>query len=91
MSENGIRHEGSAFFIERDGKRVAELDYRLEGATATIFHTWVDPALRGGGEARKLVDAAAAWARNENMKLAAACSYVRALFARSRDFDDVRA
>jgi predicted GNAT family acetyltransferase len=88
---NEIRHEDGAFFIEEGGRRIAELSYRLAGATAIIHHTWVDPALRGGGEARRLVDAAAQWARAENVKLSPACSYVRALFTRSRDFDDVRA
>jgi predicted GNAT family acetyltransferase len=91
MSENAIRHEGNAFFIERGGKRVAELLYRLDGATVIAYHTWVDPALRGGGEARRLVDAAADWARVEGLKISPACSFVRVLFARSSDFDDVKA
>ena len=90
MSGNEIRHEDCAFFIADGGRRVAELEYRLSGATAIIFHTWVDPSRRGGGDARRLVDAAAQWARSESHKLRADCSYVRALFARSRDFDDVR-
>ncbi|SRR5260221_8487309 len=94
---NEIRHEDGTFFIEEGGRRIAELNYRRAGATrlgqstAIIYHTWVDPALRGGGEARRLVDAAAQWARAGNLKLSPACSYVRALFTRSRDFDDVRA
>jgi len=88
---NEIHHEDGAFFIEEGGRRIAELGYRLAGGTATIYHTWVEPSLRGGGEARRLVDAAAQWARAENIKLSPACSYVRALFTRSREFDDVRA
>lgn len=89
-----IRHEGGerdgSFFIERDGRRIAQLTYRMMGADAMLDHTWVDPSLRGGGEAKRLVDAAAEWARSEHLKLVPACSYVRALFARSPDYADVQ-
>jgi len=36
------------------------------------------------------VDAAADWARREHLKLVPACSYVRALFARSSAYADVQ-
>lgn len=89
-----IRHEGrerdGSFFIERDGRRIAELTYRMMGADAMLDHTWVDPAVRGRGDAKRLVDAAAEWARREHLKLVPACSYVRALFARSPAYADVQ-
>jgi hypothetical protein len=50
-----IEHEShdrhGAFFIQREGRRVGELTYHLAGDTAIVGHTWVDPRLRGGGEA----------------------------------------
>ncbi len=89
-----IRHEGGerrgAFFIEREGRRIAELTYRMMGADAMLDHTWVDPNLRGGGEARSLVAAAVDWARMEHVKLVPACSYVRAVFDRTPAYADVR-
>ena len=89
-----IRHEGGerqgAFFIEREGRRVAELTYRMMGADAMVDHTWVDPKLRGGGEARSLVAAAVEWARQEHMKLVPVCSYVRTVFDRTPGYADVR-
>jgi hypothetical protein len=89
-----IRHEGGerhgAFFIEREGRRVAELTYRMMGADAMVDHTWVDPALRGGGEAKSLVQAAVEWARQEHMKLVPVCSYVRTVFDRTPAYADVR-
>jgi len=89
-----IRHEGGehggSFFVERDGRRIAQLTYRMAGADAMLDHTWVDPSLRGAGEAKRLVDAAAEWARRERLKLVPACSYVRALFARSSAYADVQ-
>jgi uncharacterized protein len=89
-----IHHESversGAFFIEREGRRVAELTYRMMGGDAMVDHTWVDPKLRGGGEAGSLVAAAVQWAREEHVKLVPACSYVRAVFDRTPDYADVR-
>lgn len=89
-----IRHESGerdgAFFIEREGKRVAELTYRMMGADATVDHTWVDPKLRVGGEAKSLVAAAVDWARQEHVKLVPACSYVRSVFDKTPEYGDVR-
>ncbi len=80
------------FTLQRAGRQVGELTYTLSGSRLTIRHTGVDPALRGRGAARKLVDAAVQFARAENLKLASRCSYASALFARSRgEFADVLA
>lgn len=85
--ENGTRGE---FFIERGGKRVAELTYSMSGTAAVVGHTWVDPALRGGTLASDLVEAAVRWARAGDRKIVPACSYVRAVFARTPAYADVR-
>jgi hypothetical protein len=77
------------FFVEREGRRVAELTYSLSGAAAVVGHTWVDPTLRGAGLAPALVDAAARWARGEGVKIVPVCSYVRAVFQRSAKYADV--
>jgi uncharacterized protein len=88
-----IRHESGerdgAFYIERDGRRIAQLTYRMAGTDAMVDHTWVDPDLRGQGDALRLVDAAVEWARREHVKLVPACSYVRAVFARTPAYTDV--
>src|SRR5882672_10641362 len=88
-----IRHESGerrgAFFIEREGKRVAELTYRMMGPDAMVDHTWVDPDLRGGGEAKSLVAAVVGWARQEHVKLVLACSYVSSVFDKTPDYADV--
>ena len=86
-SETGQR---GVFFLERDGRRVAELTYSLSGDRALVDHTYVDPALRGGTIAPSLVEAAVRWARAENRKIVPLCSYVRSVFARSRAYDDVK-
>ena len=58
---NPIAHEENpprgAFFIEQDGKRLAEMTYsRVNGALIIIDHTEVDPAMTGQGVGRKLLD-----------------------------------
>jgi predicted GNAT family acetyltransferase len=84
-----IRHEDGRFFIERDGERVAELTYRMDGGDAILDHTFVDPKLRGGTLARDLVDAAVQWARAEERKVVAMCPYVRKVFASTPAYADV--
>jgi predicted GNAT family acetyltransferase len=82
-----IRHapDEGRFYVERDGESLAELTYRLEGpGRAVIEHTRVSEALRGGGVARRLVDAAVAWARASGTKLVPVCTYAKAVLERDR-------
>ena len=89
-----IRHtetgQRGVFFLERGGRRVAELTYSLSGDKALVDHTYVDPSLRGGTIAPSLVEAAVRWARAENRKIVPLCSYVRSVFARTKAYEDVR-
>lgn len=89
-----IQHEdgdtGGAFVVVERGRRLAELSYtRSEPGTVVLVHTEVSSALQGRGVARKLVDAAIAWARRTGTKLVPACSYARSVFDRSPDLRDV--
>jgi hypothetical protein len=79
------------FALDRDGRRVAEMTYRRLGDSRVLVdHTYVDPALRGHGVARQLLDATVAWARQTNTKLSATCSYVVVQFARDATLRDVQ-
>ena len=83
-------HDGRGeFYIEREGRRVAELTYSSNAGAMVVGHTWVDPALRGGRLAPSLVEAAAGYARAEGRKIIPMCSYVRAVFGRSAQYADV--
>ena len=88
--KHSITGNRGVFFLERDGRRVAELTYTLSGETALVDHTFVEPRLRGGTIAPSLVEAAVRWARKENHRIVPLCSYVRTVFDRNRAYDDVR-
>ena len=94
--EHPIAHEESghrgAFFIEQDGKRLAEMTYsRVSAALIIIDHTEVDASLGGQGAGRSLLDAAVRWARETHTKVLATCPFASAQFARDPSIRDVLA
>ena len=93
MGMNNIQHERNghrgAFFLERDGERLAQMTYTVAGTRVIIDHTDVDDRLRGTGMGRKLVDAAVQWARKENARLMPLCPYAKSVFDKTPDYSDV--
>ena len=94
--ELDIRHEesgdGGSFFVELDGKRVALQVYRrVDDHHVVITHTEVDDVLRWKGVARRLLDAAVAWARASGTRVTATCPYVKAQFEKDPSIRDVLA
>ncbi len=94
QADSEIRHEEAngqgAFFIEREGKRVAEQAYRrLDEHRVVIVHTEVDASLRGQGVARRLLDTAVAWARATGTRVKATCPYAKAQFEKDASIRDV--
>lgn len=67
-------------FIYQANGAAARLEYRLfqvEGLPAVDFyHTFVPPEFRGQGIAALLTTAALEWARQQNLRIYASCSYV---------------
>lgn len=67
-------------FIYQANGAEAQLEYRLfqvEGQPAVDFyHTFVPPEFRGQGIAALLTTAALEWARQQQLKIYASCSYV---------------
>ena len=89
-----IQHQetqrGSEFFIERDGRHIAEITYQYQDeATIVADHTWVDNSLRGQGVARQLLDVLVAFAREKQLKIVPTSSYVDVMFQREAEFADV--
>jgi predicted GNAT family acetyltransferase len=90
-----IRYERNgnrgAWFIERDGKRLAQMTYTVAGSRVIIDHTEVDDALRGTGAGGKLVRAAVEWARKENARLMPLCPFAKSVFDKTPEYADVLA
>lgn len=79
-----------AFRHEPDGELLAEITWTLLGDVMVMDHTYVSPALRGQGIAKALLDRAADYARDEELKMEPVCSYVVTAFERYKDYDDVK-
>ena len=87
-----VRHDeaASSFVAEIDG-HLAHADYVLDGTRMTFTHTYVPPELRGRGIAEQLVRPALAYARDRNLRVIPACSYVSTFIARHPEFTDLLA
>ena len=89
-SDNG--KTGAFFKADASGRRVAEISYIWNGGELIeANHTWVDDSLRGQGAARELLDVLAGFAREKQLKIVPACSYVEVMFKRDESFADVAA
>jgi predicted GNAT family acetyltransferase len=90
-----IQHEHAghrgAFFLERDGERLAQMTYTVAGSRVIIDHTDVDDRLRGTGTGRKLVEAAVEWARKEKAQLMPLCPFAKSVFDKTPAYSDVLA
>lgn len=86
--DNG--NNNGAFEYEVNGERLAEITWVLRDGVMVMDHTYVSNELRGQGVAKKLLDEAANYARENNFKMKALCSYVVSSFANSDAYDDVK-
>jgi predicted GNAT family acetyltransferase len=81
-----------AFFVRREGVRLAEMTYSRAGDDLIIIdHTEVHDKLRGMGIARRLLDTAVAWARQTKTRVIATCPYAKSQFDRDPSIRDVLA
>jgi predicted GNAT family acetyltransferase len=91
MIEHEQQGHRGAFFVEEEGKRLAELTYTVAGSRVILDHTDIDDSLRGTGTGRKLVAAAVDWAREEEVRLLPLCPFARSVFDKTPEFGDVLA
>jgi predicted GNAT family acetyltransferase len=80
-----------SFFIEIDGKQLAEMTYSLpEHGIMTINHTEVDDSLRGQNAGNQLLNMAVEYARQNNLKIKPYCPFAKAVFEKKKEkFKDV--
>ena len=79
-----------AFFVEEEGKRLAEMAYVWAGTERFIVeHTEVDESLEGKGVGKQLVHQAVEFARTKGVKLIPLCPFTKAVIDKTPDFQDV--
>jgi hypothetical protein len=83
------RHHAGSFYIEDIGKRLAEMRYLMRGKVMNIYHTEVDPSLKGKNIGFKLVETGVKYARGHDLKILPTCPFARSVFMRTADFMDV--
>lgn len=89
-----IKHETTetkgAFFIEKDGKRIAEMTYSKAGETKIIIdHTEVSDEGRGKGYGNQLVREGVEFARKNDLKIMPLCPFAKAIIQKTPEFQDV--
>lgn len=67
----------------------AMLEYEERGDTLVFTHTFVPDALRGGGIAAQLTEAALQFARAHGKRVVPACSYAAAYLRKHREYADL--
>jgi uncharacterized protein len=79
-----------AFFVEEDGKRLAEMVVSISGSNLTVYHTEVSESLKGKGVSTQLLETMVQYVRDNNLKVIPLCPYVNVQFRRHRDkYDDI--
>lgn len=72
----------SAFAIEENGERIAEMVVGISGKEMSVYHTEVKEKLEGQGIGKKLIEAMSDYARKHELKVIPLCPYVHAQFKR---------
>ena len=79
-----------AFYIELDGKRLAEMTYVWAGSKVFIVdHTEVDESLEGKGVGKQLVQHAVDFAREKELKIIPLCPFTKGVIDKTPPYQDV--
>ena len=79
-----------AFYIEQDGKVLAEMTYVWVGKDRFIIdHTEVDDALSGKGAGKQLLLKAVEFARSKGLKIIPLCPFAKSVFDKMPEIRDV--
>lgn len=70
--------------------KLGEITWKEVDGIMHMNHTYVSDVLRGQGAARKLLDEAATYAREHNLKMNPICSYVVTAFEKYDEYNDIK-
>ncbi len=80
---------GGRFFINEDGKDLAEMVYVWRNDVMVIVHTEVDDSLGGKGVGKKLLSTAVAYAREHKIMIHPVCPFAKKVMEATHEYDDV--
>lgn len=69
--------ESGTFTLFYEGLEAGHIEYTVDGRTMVITHTEVDEKFGGKGFGKDLVMAAAAFAKQQNLKIKPVCSFAK--------------
>lgn len=82
--------KGGRWFVEENGKTIAEMTYIRSGETRIIIdHTEVDESLRGKGVGYQMVGLAVEMARKDGLKIMPLCPFAKSVFDKKTEYADV--
>lgn len=84
-----IKEQGRIYAQDADGKLLAEILFPSHQGNASITRTFVDDSLRGQGVAGRLMAAAVAELRQEQMRVRPICSYAKQWFEQHPEQGDL--
>ncbi|WP_345955901.1 GNAT family N-acetyltransferase [Mucilaginibacter sp. PAMB04168] len=79
------------FFIEKDNKPAGEVRFMINDGEIEIYHTEVDPEFQGQKLGEELIEYAANYARQNQLKVVPSCTFAKTVFARNKALQDVLA
>ena len=83
-----LRDTGDRYEMAEQGL-TSYADYRRDGERLYIDYVFAPVPLRGTGASGRLMEAVAAEARRQNLKITPICGYAAAWLKRSREFRDL--
>ena len=87
QKDNGAK---GLFFVEIEGKIVAEMVYSWRGQDRIVIeHTEVDESLEGKGVGKLLVEKSVEFAREKDIKIIPICSFAKSIFQKTFAYNDV--
>ena len=82
--------KGGSFYLEQNGKRLAEMVYVMAGGNLMIIeHTEVDELLKGQGMGKQLQTELVSYVRANNIKVMPLCPFAKATFQKMKEWHDV--
>lgn len=82
-----VKHDktNNRFYLLAEGYTV-QMDYSLEEDIINFFHTYTPPAIRGRGLASEVAKQGLEYAKENNLKVIASCSFIQSFITQNEGY-----